>query len=81
MRTSDGAVVMEGGSSSARGGASPVSYRLGGDGTVTVQVGATTGHRSLQRCTLDGECIVVAPGRARDTDIPEGEDPYFLADN
>jgi hypothetical protein len=82
VRTSDGAVVMEDGSSSAPGGgASPVSYRMGGDGTVTVQVGATTGDRSLQRCTLDGECIVVAPGRARDTDIPEGEDPYFLADN
>jgi len=82
VRTSDAAVVLEGRGDEATGVGSPVSYRMGSDGTVTVQVGSTAGTRSLQRCTLDGSCEVVAPRRPRDqVDIPDGEDPYFLSVN
>ncbi|WP_076262959.1 hypothetical protein [Intrasporangium flavum] len=82
VRTSDAAVVLEGRGDPATGIDSPVSYRMGSDGTVTVQVGAAAGSRALQRCNLNGVCQVVAPARPRDqVDIPEGEDPYFLAGN
>jgi hypothetical protein len=82
VRTSDAAVVLEGRGDATTGAGSPVSYRMGSDDTVTVQVGGTAGTRSLQRCTLDGACEVVAPQRPRDqVDIPEGDDPYHLSTN
>lgn len=83
VRTSDAAVVLEGGGDGGgRATGSPVTYRMGDDAAITVQVGGANGKRTLQRCTLQGDCEVVAPSRGRaDPDIPEGEDPYFLSDN
>jgi hypothetical protein len=81
VRTSDGSIVLEGGAGSASGERSPVSYRMGDDSKLVVQVGSPTGLRDLQRCTLEGNCEVVAPGSPRTVDIPEGEDPYVLSDN
>jgi hypothetical protein len=82
VRTTDGAVVLEAGGDAAGSGGAPVSYRMGDDETITVQVGAASGERSLQRCALtSGDCVVVAPSRGRDADIPEGEDPYILSSN
>lgn len=82
VRTSDADIVLEGGTADPGGSGSAVSYRMGDDERITVQVGSTTGRRDLQQCTLQGECVVVAPGRGRDNvDIPEGEDPYFLSTN
>ncbi|WP_323095497.1 hypothetical protein [Intrasporangium sp. YIM S08009] len=80
VRTSDASVVLEGRGDVATGVGSPVSYRMGADGTITVQVGSTGGTRSLQRCTLDGSCEVVGRARPRDqVDIPEGDDPYVIS--
>ncbi|WP_374971155.1 hypothetical protein [Terrabacter sp. BE26] len=82
VRTSDAAIVLEGGSTDAGTTTpSPVTYRMGEDGSLTVQVGTTAGRRNLQRCTLDGHCEVVAPNLPRWSDIPEGDDPYFLSAN
>jgi hypothetical protein len=81
VRTSDGSIVLEGGAGSASGERSPVSYRMGDDSNLVVQVDSPTGLRDLQRCTLEGTCEVVAPGSPRTVDIPEGEDPYVLSDN
>ena len=51
-------------------------------GRTTGGTDGTDGTRSLQRCTLDGACKVVAPRRPRDqVDIPEGDDPYHLSTN
>ena len=58
-----------------------MTYRMGDDGSLTVQVAVTPAERNLQRCTLDGDCDVVAPSRPRWSDIPEGDDPYFLSTN
>ena len=80
VRTSDAAIVLEGGTDSS-GKASPVTYRMGDDGSLTVQVAVTPAERNLQRCTLDGDCEVVATSRPRWSDIPEGDDPYFLSTN
>ncbi|GGM86869.1 hypothetical protein GCM10009721_09610 [Terrabacter tumescens] len=80
VRTSDGSLVLEGGGATGAGG-SPVSYRMGDDSKLVVQVGSATGLRGLQRCTLEGVCEVVAPDSPRAVDIPEGEDPYTLSDN
>ncbi|GAA2740261.1 hypothetical protein GCM10009868_01780 [Terrabacter aerolatus] len=82
VRTSDAAVVLEGGGSASGASGSAVTYRMGADDTITVQVGSANGTRNLQRCTLNGVCEVVAPALPRDRgDIPEGEDPYFLSTN
>lgn len=82
VRTSDAAIVLEGSGDVTTGNGSPVTYRMGSDDRVTVQVRGATGKRSLQVCALDGRCAVVAPEHERDNpDIPEGDDPYFLADN
>ncbi|WP_020141609.1 hypothetical protein [Terracoccus sp. 273MFTsu3.1] len=82
IRTSDASIVLEGGIDDPGGVGSPVSYRMGDDERITVQVGSTTGDRDLQRCTLDGACEVVDVGRPRwNPDIPEGDDPYFLSAN
>jgi hypothetical protein len=80
VRTSDGSLVLEGGGAGGAGG-SPVSSRMGDDSKLVVQVGSPAGLRSLQRCTLEGACEVVAPDSPRTVDIPEGEDPYTLSDN
>lgn len=81
VRTSDAAIVLEGSGDATTGNGSPVTYRMGDDGTITVQVGEAAGARNLQRCTLDGACEVVAPALPRSSDIPEGDDPYFLSTN
>ena len=82
VRTSDATIVLEGSGDVTTGAGSPVSYRMGSDDRVTVQIRGVTGKRSLQVCPLDGRCAVVAPEHERDNpDIPEGDDPYFLADN
>jgi len=82
VRTSDATIVLEGSGDVTTGAGSPVSYRMGSDDRVTVQIRGVTGKRSLQVCALDGRCAVVAPEHERDNpDIPEGDDPYFLADN
>jgi hypothetical protein len=83
VRATDGAVVLEAGGDAAGSAGAPVSYRMGEDETITVQVGEATGERNLQRCTLSsGDCVVVAPSRPREiADIPEGEDPYTLSSN
>lgn len=81
VRTKDGAIILEGGTEPG-GAGSPVTYRMGRDDSITVQVGSTTGQRNLQKCTLGGACEVVAPSRGRDNqDIPEGDDPYYLSTN
>ncbi|GAA2500211.1 hypothetical protein [Terrabacter carboxydivorans] len=80
VRTSDGSLVLEGGGGAGAGG-SPVSYQMGDDSKLVVQVGSPSGLRSLQRCTVEGDCEVVAPGAPRTADIPEGDDPYILATN
>jgi hypothetical protein len=82
VRTSDAAVVLEGGSGAPGTEGSPVTYTMSDDETFAVQVGSTTGQRNLQRCDLTGACVVVAPSRERDQlDIPEGDDPYYLSIN
>jgi hypothetical protein len=80
VRASDAAIVLDSGGGGAAGTA--VTYRMGDDETLTVQVGFPAGTRDLQRCTLTGECEVVAPGRPRlQADVPMGDDPYYLSVN
>ena len=82
VRTEDAAIVLEGRGDSTTGAGSPVDYRMGADGSITVEVGGVTGQRNLQVCSLDGACELVAPDRPRlYPDIPGTVDPYFLSDN
>ncbi|MEW1952163.1 hypothetical protein [Terrabacter sp. NPDC080008] len=80
VRTSDAALVLQGGTDPS-GKGSPSTYRLGGDSALTAQVAVTPSQRNLQRCTLDGVCEVVAPARPRNTDIPDADEPYVLSSN
>lgn len=76
VRTSDAAVVLEG------GGTTPGDAEMDNRNDVIAQVGGAGGLRSLQRCSLDGSCEVVAPATPMaDPDIPEAIGPYTLSIN
>ncbi|AXG14945.1 hypothetical protein [Intrasporangium calvum] len=80
-RTTDGELLLESGDPTGPGPWS-VSARAATGQDIAVQVGHEDGTRSLQRCTLEGRCEVIAPARPRwQSDIPEGDDPYILATN
>ncbi|GAA6525657.1 hypothetical protein [Intrasporangium sp. DVR] len=80
-RTTDGELLLESGDPFGPGPWS-VSARAATGQDIAVQVGHADGTRSLQRCTLEGSCEVIAPARPRwQSDIPEGDDPYVLSLN
>ncbi|MGO4597313.1 hypothetical protein [Terrabacter sp. 2RAF25] len=81
IRTSDAAIVLQGGGPAADAKGDVKGVRMTADHRLTLQVwnGDT---RDLEQCSLDGACEVVGAARPLpNPDVPESAGPYPLQDN
>jgi len=80
VRAADGAVVLGSGDPTGPGPWSRNARVATGD-DIAVEVGLADGMRSLQRCTLDGSCAVLAPARPPVQPDVEGTSTFVLSEN